>query len=130
MEKFTKLPGSGAFYVYPLLTTASPIQHFVLSAAEPEKEADVACTSGSSTEEYVIELPKTVKVLSVPDDLKIANAFLSYQATSRLKGNILTVKRTFDDRTKGNICSPQIVMEYRRFAEKVMDNLKAQVLYK
>ena len=129
MEKFTKLPGAGAFYIYPL-TNAGSLQSALLSAMEPEKEADVACWSTLLTEEYVIELPKTVKVLSAPDDLKIANDFLSYNATYRLDGNILRVKRVLDDRTKGNVCSPQVMSEYKKFAEKVMDDLKAQVLYK
>lgn len=129
MEKFTKLPGAGAFYIYPL-TNAGSIRNALLSATEPEKEADIACWGGLLTEEYVIELPKTVKVLSVPDDLKIANDFLSYNATYKLDGNILTVKRVLDDRTKGNVCSSQVMSEYKKFAEKVMDDLKAQVLYK
>ena len=129
LEKFTKLPGAGAFYIYPLSGVGS-IQGALQSELEPETEADVACSSGMLVEEYVIELPKTVKVLSVPDNLKINNDFLSYNATYGLKGNILTVKRTFDDRTKGNVCSPRVSNEYKKFAEKAMDNLKAQVLYK
>jgi len=32
--------------------------------------------------------------------MKVANEFLSYTATYKLKGNVLTVKRTLDDRTK------------------------------
>lgn len=130
MERFANLSGAGAFYIYPLLTSSSPIHGFLLSAMEPELEADVACTSGTSTEEYTIELPKNMKVLSVPDNLKVANDFLSYTATYKLKGNVLTAKRTLEDRTKGNVCPPSLFAEYKKFAEKVMDNLKAQVLYK
>lgn len=130
MDRFTKLPGAGAFYIYPVLSSAGSIYGMLQGALEPETEADVVCWSGTLTEEYVIEMPKNVKVLSVPDDLKIANDFLSYHATHKLKGNTLTVKRTFDDRTQGNVCSPQIMADYKKFAEKAMDNLRAQVLYK
>jgi hypothetical protein len=130
MEKFTRLPGAGAFYIYPLFSSALPIRNFVVSAMEPEKEADVSCSNGNSIEEYVIELPKTMKVLSVPANLKVSNSFLSYDATYRLKGRTLTVKRVLDDRTKGNVCTPELFAEYKKFAEKVIDNLKEQVLYK
>ena len=82
------------------------------------------------TEEYVIELPKTVKVLSVPGNVKISNDFLSYVASYKLKNNVMTVKRTFDDRTKGNVCSPQVIAAYKKISDKVLDNLKEQVLYK
>jgi transglutaminase-like putative cysteine protease len=130
VEKFIKLPGSGAFYIYPLLGSAGSIQNFLTYSMEPEKEADVTCTSGALTEEYEIVLPKTMKVLSIPDDLKIDADSLAYNATYRLKDNVLTVKREIDDRTKGNVCSPKILLAYKVFGEKVMDDLKSQVLYK
>jgi transglutaminase-like putative cysteine protease len=129
-EKFIKLPGAGAFYIYPPIGIVPSIQDLLRSTLEPEKEADVTCFSGTALEDYVIELPKTVKVLSIPDNLKVANDFVSYTANYKLKGNVLTVKRTVDDRTKGNVCSPQFSAEYKKIAEKVMDNLKEQVLYK
>jgi hypothetical protein len=128
-EKFIKLPGAGAFYIFPPLNITTPIISFLQTAMEPE-EVDVTCSSVNATEEYIIELPKTVKVLSIPDNLKLANDIVAYSATYKLKGNILTVKRTLDDRTKGNVCKPQIFVEYRKVAEKAIDNMKEQVLYK
>jgi transglutaminase-like putative cysteine protease len=129
-EKFIKLPGAGAFYINPPLGIVTPISGLLQSVMEPEKDADVVCWSGTVSEDYVIELPKKVKVLSVPDNMKVSNDFVSYTASYKLKGNILTVKRTLDDRTKGNVCLPQVLAEYKKIAEKVMDNLKEQVLYK
>lgn len=128
-EKFIKLPGAGAFYIYPPLDLGS-IQGFFRSSLEAEKDVDVVCSNITAIEDYVIELPKGVKVLSIPDNIKVANDSVSYTATYKLKGNVLTVNRTLDDRTKGNICSPQVVAEYNKVAEKAMDSLKEQVLYK
>ncbi len=128
-EKFIKLPGAGAFYIHPPLNVSTPIYSFLQTAMEPET-VDVACSSINATEEYTIELPKTVKVLSIPDNLKVANDFVAYTASYKLKGNILTVKRTLDDRTPGNVCKPQVFVEYKKIAEKAIDNLKEQVLYK
>lgn len=129
-EKFIKLPGAGAFYISSPLDIAPVIYGYLQTGLEPEKEADVTCSSVNAIEEYTIELPKTLKVLSIPDNLKIANDYVSYTATYKLKGNVLSVKRTLDDRTKGNVCSPQIFEEYKKVAEKAIDNLKEQVLYK
>ncbi len=129
-EKYIKLPGAGAFYIYPPLGIVNPINSYLQTGLEPEKEADVTCGSINATEDYVIELPRTVKVLSIPDDMKVANDFMSYTAAYKLKGNVLTVRRTLDDRTKGNVCSPQIFAEFKKIAEKAVDNLKEQVLYK
>jgi transglutaminase-like putative cysteine protease len=129
-EKFMKTPGAGAFYIFPPLNIAQPIISAAQSVMEPEAEADVACMGGTMTEEYVIELPKGVKVLSLPGDLKLGGELASYQASYKLKGATLTVKRVLEDRTKGNVCAPALVAKYRPFAEKVIDNLKEQVLYK
>ncbi|MHB8717048.1 MAG: transglutaminase domain-containing protein [Sulfuricaulis sp.] len=130
VEKFIKVPGAGAFYIYPPIDSASSIQAALASSLEVEKEADVTCTGGRMTEEYVIELPKTIKILSIPDNLKIATDILSYEATYKLKDNRLTVKRLLNDKTKGNVCSPMFMAEYKKIGDKVMDDLKSPVLYK
>lgn len=88
------------------------------------------CSNITAIEDYVIELPKGVKVLSVPDNIKVGNDVVSYTATHKLKGNVLTVNRTLNDRTKGNIRSPQAIAEYNKVVEKALDSLKEQVLYK
>ncbi len=128
-EKFIKLPGAGAFYIHLPLNMTAPIYAFLQTGMNPEA-VDVTCSDINHVEEFVIELPKTVKVLSFPDNLKIANDFVAYTATYKLKGNILTVKRTLDDRSQGNVCKPQLFVEYKKVAEKAIDNLKEQVLYK
>jgi hypothetical protein len=71
-----------------------------------------------------------MKVLSIPDDMNISSDVLHYAATYQLDGNVLKVKRTLEDRTKGNVCSPQEMANYKKVADKVLDNLKEQVLYK
>lgn len=129
-EKYLKTPGSGAFYINPLLGISGSIGSILRPAMDPETEADITCTSGMLVEDYVIEMPKTVKVLSVPNDTKITSDFLTYTASYKLKGNILTVKRNLDDRTRGNVCSPQFMAEFKKVAEKALDNIKEQVLYK
>jgi transglutaminase-like putative cysteine protease len=129
VEKFARVPGPGALSIHPLVSGAS-IASVVLSSMEPEKAAEIVCSNGTAIEEYTIEFPAGVKVLSVPDDVKISNAFLSYEAKYKLEGSVVSARRVLDDRTKGNVCAPDTMLEYKRFAEKVMDDLKAQILYK
>ncbi len=74
--------------------------------------------------------PTKMKILAVPDNLSFATPNLTYKASYRLKGNQLSVTRQVDDRTRGNVCEPAIAAEYKAFALKVLQNLKAQVVYK
>ena len=129
-EKYLHLPGSGAFNVYPPLGFGSSMETMLKSSEQTEQEADVVCSSGYASEDYTIELPKQMKVLSIPTNVKIRNDVLSYTATYRLKGNVLTAHRVLDDRTKGNVCSPKTMAEYKKIAEEAIDNLREQVLYK
>jgi transglutaminase-like putative cysteine protease len=130
VEKFVKASGSGAFYIDPVLRSAGSIGEVLNYSLEPETDADTTCSNGTMIEEYDVELPAKMKVLSVPDDLKVTSAAVDYRATYELHGNRLRVRRELDDRTPGNVCPPEVMARYKEFGEKVMDDLKAQVLYK
>ncbi len=130
MQDFVQMPGAGAFRIQPIFYSEAPIANFLGAAVEPVEPAEVTCSNGSSTEEYVYYLPKSVKVLSVPEDMKVKNDFLSYSATYRLKGNTLKIKRDLVDNTVGNVCKPSVFEAYKKFALKVQQNIKAQVVYR
>jgi transglutaminase-like putative cysteine protease len=130
VQDYIHRPGAGAFNIAPLFGTEAPVARYVWSAMDHEETTDVACSNGTATEEYVYTFPADMQILSVPDDFEIANDFLSYQATYKLEGRKLTVFRKFDDRTKGNTCSPALMAQYKALTEKVIPNMRAQVLYK
>lgn len=130
MKDYLQWPGSGAFTVAPLLLSPAPVLRYFAAVTMPNEEVDVACSSGRSEENYEIELPKGMKILALPDKAELANDFLSYSASYRLKGSVLHVRRVFDDRTPGNVCSPALMAEYRTFAAKAQQNFKSQVVYK
>jgi len=95
-EGFVQTPG--ALNIVLPLGLATPMQSLLQTAMEGEKNADVVCASISADDEYVIELPKKARVLSIPADMNISGDYLSYSARYRLKKNILAVRRTLDER--------------------------------
>ena len=129
LKEFVPLPGAGAFRINPLFYSEAPIQSFLSGALEPEDPVDVVCTHGVSIEEYVYRFPKNMKILSIPKNSKITEGVLSYQATYKRDKNTLTVKRVIDDKTPGNVCSPDATSRYKKFATKVLQNVKLQVVY-
>lgn len=129
IEKLLQFPGS--LGIGPYFHSGAPIVGYIAAALQQEeKEHDTACTSGTTTEEYVFELPANMQVIAIPPDARVSNSFLDYQASYKRKGRTLTVRRMLEDRTRGHVCSPRLTAEYRDFARKVMENLKAVVLYK
>lgn len=130
LKDFVQRPGTGAFSIYPLFFSEAPIQGFLRSALEFDDMVDTSCTSGYSEEEYVYQFPASMKILAVPDDIKLTRDLLTYRASYRLKGNTLTVKRLLEDKTPGNVCSPALNIAYKELATKALQNVKSQVVYK
>lgn len=129
-EKYLRLPGAGAFHITPPFGIGSSMAKVLASSGRPAPEVDVVCSNVHATEDYSIELPEKMKVLSIPENLTIDSDIMSYTATYELDKNVLKVHRVLDDRTKGNVCTPKTITEFKALAEKAMDNLKEQVLYK
>lgn len=131
VKEMLRMHGPGAFTVAPTVFSQSPISNYLAIAVQDvEPDHEVTCSNGRSIEEYVYELPKGIKILATPDDVKLSNDFLTYSATYKLKGDTLTVKRVFDDRTVGNVCSPEVIRASKDFAQKVLQDVKSQVVYK
>lgn len=128
-EKYIRFPGSGAFYIAPLVSGLT-----VVSAARPDTgepiEAPGTCTSGTAIEEYTIELPKAMRVVSLPAKAKAANSVQRFEASYALKGRTLQARRLFEDKTAVAVCPPEILKSYQRMGGQIYDNLKEQVLYK
>ena len=129
-EKYLKVQGSGGFYIHPVPQMASTIAALLQGDTQPENQADITCSGGSLIEEYDIELPKGRKILAVPENANINSRWLKYVATYQQQGNRIKVRRMLEDRTPGNVCSPEMMAEFKVTAEKVLDNLKGQVLYR
>ncbi|MDE2402639.1 MAG: DUF3857 and transglutaminase domain-containing protein [Burkholderiales bacterium] len=131
VKKLFPLPGGGAFKVEPLLYNESPIVNFVNEADKaPEETADTLCGGGRSEEDYTFQFPKGVKVVSIPKEVTLQHDVLSYRARYVLKGQRLTVQRVFDDRTPGNVCSPEAVKAYQQFVRQVATDINAPVVLK
>jgi hypothetical protein len=87
------------------------------------------CGGGASLEEYVLEFPGNVKILSVPKDMSVSGTGLDYRATYQKEGNTLTIRRDLRDKTVTNVCTPQYAAEYQKLVLAVAKDLKSQVLF-
>lgn len=125
------VPMPGAFPLAAVFMTPQPVAALVGSGSAPTvaDEGEGLCVGGRSEEIYRIEFPKTVKVLAKPQDLTLESNGSRYEASYRLEGNVLHVRRLIEDATVGPVCSGEYNRAYSEFARKVLPNLKAQVVY-
>lgn len=131
VDQWLKLPGPGHFTIAPMFYSESPVADYVAAGNQPVNDvAETSCSSGHSEEEYRYELPANVKLESLPKDVKLDSDKLSYSATYEFKDQVLTVKRVFDDRTVGNVCTPAHAQAYKDFAAQAVPDSTAQVVFK
>lgn len=128
-KDFTRTPGPGAFAIRWVFAPKDFVE-WLGTIASADGPSDFLCSIGSSREEYVFNFPKKLKIVTIPENFSHHAANLSYEATYRLMGNQLTAARQIEDRNQGRACTPAAVRDYKAFYEKVIPNLKAQVVYK
>lgn len=130
-EEFVRLPGAGAFSPYAAWPGEAPVYGFFASSNVRDMGAEkFSCHGGRSEELLEIELPKNMKVLSVPKPAKIKLGYQTYESSMVLKGRQLTVKRSVIDTTPGVVCDAKVAAEYFDMAQKVSKDLGAQIVYK
>jgi hypothetical protein len=123
-------PGSGAFYLRPLFFSPAPVTGWANQATMKIDEAQHLCVPGTSHEEYEMQLPSPMKVLSVPDPIAFSAKWVTYESGYRLEGAVLRAQRHLDDRTPGNLCSATAMRDYAASLEPVLKDVRQQVLYK
>ena len=121
---------TGAIGIAPIFYNVAPVSGYLKAADAEDMSFDVACGAAKSAEIFTYEFPKEINIISIPDNLDVSNKFLTYSAHYKLEGNLLTVKRVFDDKTQGNICSPDVIKENNKLLKKALQNYKEQVIYK
>lgn len=123
---------TGSLGLGPVMNTPLSVTNFAAIDDGPAPKRSQICRGFHSVETYKIELPKSIGVISVPDDVNLKGTLVDYKASYRHErsGNRLTISRTVDDKTPGGICSPELYAEFLKQAIPVGENLRAQVLYK
>ncbi len=130
VKGFINAGSLGAFSVSPVFSGSS-IHSIIKSAKGTDlPTGKFVCKSEHIEETYEYVLPQNVKILAIPDNLKFTNEIVSFRTDYQLKGRILTVSRKLDDASQGPVCEPKIYRFYKELADKVMPNLKSQIVYK
>lgn len=120
----------GAFDIGPVFSSSQIFSTLRSIRSKEVPSSDFYCKGDHIEESYVYHFPDNLKILAVPDNIEFAGPLVFFSATYALNGNTLTVRRRIDDFTVGPVCKPGVYRSYREVAEKVLPNLKSQVVYK
>lgn len=125
------LPTSGGLQVGPVFFNLANLDGVVLGQlGDPDKPSGESRCSGVLLEEqYDYEFADNLTIIAIPSDLQVEEEFLRYEATYQREGNRITVRRVFDDRTPGPICSAEYNTRFNAALRRILPDLKAQIVY-
>jgi hypothetical protein len=100
-----------------------------VTALEERKFDMAGCTDNSMHEDYTLELPKDMKITSLPKNTDLKTAIGTYKSSYTLDGQTLHAVRDLTLTTGTATCNPAQYKALRAFAQEVNKDLRAQVLY-
>ncbi len=130
VAKAIGFPGTGGLAIAPWFYNEAPASRWAQQAAIPLEDVESVCSAGRSIEEYDITLPASMRVVAVPDPIAVNSPLLGYEASYKLDGRRLTVRRVVEDRTPAGICSAALMREFREAAQVVLKDVRQQLLYR
>ena len=130
VAKAISFPGTGGLANAPWFYNEAPAIRWAQQAAVPLEDVESACSAGSSVEEYEITLPASMRVIAVPDRVAVNAPLLGYEASYKLDGRQLTVRRVVEDRTPAGICSAALMRDFREAAQVVLKDVRQQLLFR
>jgi len=93
------------------------------------RESEMVCYNVDRHEHFSLQLPTSVKLLSIPSNMDIADGAFHYKASYTLRNKVLEVERSLTVSRSSRICAADVYEHYRPFFQRVMSNLRSQVLY-
>lgn len=130
VSKAVGFPGTGGLAIAPWFYNEAPVFRWAQQAAAPVEDVESVCTAGRSVEEYDITLPASMRVVAVPEPMAANAPLLGYEASYRLEGRRLTVRREVDDRTPAGLCTVEVTRQFREAAQVVLRDVRQQLLYR
>jgi transglutaminase-like putative cysteine protease len=128
LDDFVSVGTTSGIPIRPVVTSLLPIEAFLRDAYEPAPKKPQACTGGNTKEEYVIQFPDSLKIVSFPKDYELVTPIIVYKATYRKSANTLTVLRELRDKTATNVCTPEFAADQKKLVLSIVKDLKSQIL--
>lgn len=95
---------------------------------EKERTQDFVCPAIDAADDTGFTFAKGVRIVALPASLALRDANFSYQARYERRGNTVTVRRQLRFRNARAVCTPQDYRRMRPLVERMMRDLKSQII--
>jgi transglutaminase-like putative cysteine protease len=122
-------PGTGAFEVPSGFRGGEGLSSQLQRNATALKRASYVGTPETLVEEYVIQLPLHMKVVSLPQNVNFSNALATYEAMYRHEGRTIYVTRKLVDLYHAGVLQPLQMPAVEEKSNVIARDLRAQIMY-
>lgn len=129
IDNAISLPGPGAMHIFSPLPSGGPISSVLGDLNFPGRTLDFGCFGGTSIEEFTFNMPRNVKIISIPRDTSISTGKINFDSSYKLNGNSIKVIRKLEDRTSVNLCTPKDDRDFKPIGRAILKDLKSQIIY-
>ena len=129
LPDYAAVPGPGAMRVPRGLGGLSTISSAFDGLGAANRRTPFLLRAGHFSEVTTLDLPATVKVLSLPKPVAVASPFGTYTSSYAQEGGTVTVTRTLDLTSKLPYVQPDACPELEKMAKSIKRDLAAQIVY-
>ncbi|VWC74761.1 transglutaminase [Burkholderia contaminans] len=129
LPDYTALPGPGAMRVPRGLGGFNTISSALDGVGSATRKTPFRFKAGHFSEVTKLELPASMKVLSLPRPVTVTSPFGTYTSSYAIEGRTISVTRTLDLVSKVPYLQPDEYPELGRMATSIKHDLAAQIVY-
>ena len=128
LDPVTNIPGP-AGWTMPNGLMASTIRGQLNPGAEGERRTPFVCASRTVVERYSIRFPETMKIHTLPPNIRFEGKSMSYIATYSRDGNTVKVERKAVKNYGKSVCGSAEWEELKGYQAAIRRDLRGQFVY-
>ncbi|WP_082720149.1 DUF3857 domain-containing protein [Burkholderia sp. MSMB1835] len=130
LPDYTPLPGPGAMRVPRGLSGFDTVASAFDWTGPTKRNTPLLFKAGRFSEITKLELPTSMKVLSLPKPVTVTSSFGTYTSSYAMEGSTVSVTRTLELNSPRPYLQPDEYPEFRRMARSIKHDLAAQIVYR
>ncbi|AZQ53729.1 DUF3857 domain-containing protein [Burkholderia cenocepacia] len=130
LPDYTPVPGPGAMRVPRGLGGFNTIASAFDWAGSARRKTPFLFKAGRFSEITKLELPASMKVLSLPKPVTVTSPLGTYTSSYALEGSTISATRTLELNSPRPYLQPDEYPEFRRMARSIKHDLAAQIVYR
>ena len=128
LDPISNFPGPAAMTV-PVGLTEGRIYSAAYSKPLQKRYFPYQCFGRTYEEVYTLEFPENIKVTRIPPNVNFSKNGLSYEATYKKEGNIISINKKLISENENMSCEPENEDRKKEFYKVLQQDIRSQIFY-